>query len=76
MQENGGCHQMMSENGVPAKKEKPENEFAELLRFRLTQLQPDLSKTLDQKFESFEENRQEFNDPIIGLSKKLEEKLS
>ena len=37
-----------SENGVPARKEKPDNEFAELLRVRLTQLQPDLSKTLDE----------------------------
>lgn len=81
-----------SENGVPAKKEKCDSEFAELLRAGLTQLQHDLSKTLDQKFESFEDKlkkailstvqdeingvRQEFNDRISGLTKKLEDKLS
>lgn len=81
-----------SENGVPAKKEKSDNEFAELLRAGFTQLQVDLTKTLDQKFESFEDKlrtailstvqeeikgvRLEFNDRISGLSKKLEDKLS
>ena len=80
-----------SENVLPAKKEKSDSDFADLLRAGLSQLQHDLSKTLDQKFDSFENKlktailatvqeeingvRKEFNDRIDGLSKKLEEKM-
>ena len=75
-----------SENVVPAKKEKSDSELTELLRAGLSQLQRDLTKTLDQKFESFQNKlktailatveeevsgvRKEFNDRIDGLSKK------
>ena len=80
-----------SENELPAKKEKSDSDFAELLRVGLSDLKQDLSNTLDQKFNSFENKlktailatvqeeikgvRKEFNDRIDGLSKKLEEKV-
>lgn len=80
-----------SESGVPAKKEKPDLELAELMKIGFADLKEDMTNTLDKKFESFENKlknailatvqeeinnvRKEFNDRIDGLSRKLEEKI-